>query len=170
MATPAWELIDSNTLTSATSSVTFSSIPSTYRDLVLVINGEADGTIAALAYRLNGDTSSAYSIVNMIGRAAGTGILSYSATGTSAGFTQAGIEGSERGMFKLDFLDYSATDKHKTTLIRSDYYADGQASLTTEAYATRWANTSAVTSITIPIAGGGMKAGTTFSLWGLNKL
>jgi hypothetical protein len=38
MPTPTYDLIESTALGSSASSITFSSIPSTYRDLVLVID------------------------------------------------------------------------------------------------------------------------------------
>lgn len=64
MAT-TYTLISSNTLSSSAASVTFSSIPSTYTDLVLKVSARNAGTSNAypsiMALQFNGDTSSLYS-------------------------------------------------------------------------------------------------------------
>ena len=52
--------IATNTLTAVASSVTFSSIPSTYTDLVLVLQGSFDSA-DDVRFRFNGDTGSNYS-------------------------------------------------------------------------------------------------------------
>jgi hypothetical protein len=57
-----YEPIESKTLASAVSTVTFSSIPQTYTDLVLVFSGNcASGGIESVPMRFNGDTASNYS-------------------------------------------------------------------------------------------------------------
>lgn len=63
-----YTLISSNTLTSSAASVTFSSIPATYTDLVLRISSRTDaaGATATVAAQFNGDTTSAnYSETNL---------------------------------------------------------------------------------------------------------
>jgi hypothetical protein len=60
-------------------------------------------------------------------------------------------------------MDYSATDKHKTTLVRSNNAADA-----TEAMTGRYASTTAVTSIEIGLDGSlSFASGSTFSLYGV---
>lgn len=57
-----YTLITSNTLSTTTASVTFSSIPQTYNDLVLKISARADtvDTNVNIFMRLNGDTGANY--------------------------------------------------------------------------------------------------------------
>ena len=55
-----YTLISSNTLGSSASTITFSSIPSTYTDLVLRISSRFDGNSSSLAISFNGNTSSVY--------------------------------------------------------------------------------------------------------------
>ena len=55
-----YTLIASNVLTSANSTVTFSSIPATYTDLVLRISGRYDGNSNSLEITFNGNFSSVY--------------------------------------------------------------------------------------------------------------
>jgi hypothetical protein len=63
-----YEAIATQTLGSAAASVTFSSIPSTYTDLVLVCNFEtSSNAIAGVYIQFNGDTSTNYSSTNLIG-------------------------------------------------------------------------------------------------------
>jgi hypothetical protein len=53
-------LISSNTLGSSASTVTFSSIPSTYTDLLLKISSRFDGNSNSFTISFNGNTSSVY--------------------------------------------------------------------------------------------------------------
>jgi hypothetical protein len=70
MAT-TYTLISSNTVSSATAAVTFSSIPSTYTDLVLVGSMRDSQTVAAisrsLSIRVNNDASAIYSYTDIEG-------------------------------------------------------------------------------------------------------
>jgi hypothetical protein len=61
-------------------------------------------------------------------------------------------------------MDYSATNKHKTVLVRAD-----NANSITMAHAARWANTSAITSIVLTSfeGAGNFAIGSTFSLYGV---
>ena len=75
-ATPTYIPLATTTLTSATNSVTFGSIPTgTYRDLIIVMDGDTAASTRPVL-RLNGDTSSSYSGVMM----SDDGSSSYSAT------------------------------------------------------------------------------------------
>ncbi len=154
------------TLTTAASSVTFSSIPTSVngvalRDLILVINAAvtAEGVPRA---RVNGDAASNYSRVEMF--AGNVGIFSSTAT---QGFFDLGRSGTgssgTRFMCVTQFMDYSATDKHKTVLSRNN--DDDTRALS--ALAQRWANTAAITSITCILSANSYATGSTFSLYGI---
>jgi hypothetical protein len=158
MPTPAYTPLATVTLDSSTSAITFSSIPATYRDLALVVNGSLNG-LAGMRARINGDTGNNYSRVAIRGQAAGASSLSGLATEF---ILMSGLDTDERFILAIDFMDYSATDKHTTLLCRTD--SVGQV----DARALRWANTSAVTSIFLfPHNDGQMNAGTTLSLYGV---
>ena len=58
--------IATQTLGSATASITFSSIPSTYTDLRIVFSGTG-ATVLNLKVRFNGDSASNYSQTNLQG-------------------------------------------------------------------------------------------------------
>jgi hypothetical protein len=64
MPTPTYIPLATVTLGSADSSVTFSSIPATYRDLILVLNGTRSTTSGVRA-RANADAGANYPMVYM---------------------------------------------------------------------------------------------------------
>ena len=154
MPTPTYTPLATVTLASTASSVTFGSIPATYRDLIIVSNmlntvDAVDGTIY-----FNGDTTAAnYTRVFMYA----TGSV-LSSTGNNQSFTPRIAVGS----LVVQIMDYSATDKHKTTLVRSD-----QAGYITYTQASRWANTAAVNTIRLAPASGSFAIGFTASLYGV---
>jgi hypothetical protein len=161
MPTPTYTPLATVTLASAAASVTFSSIPATYRDLVLVslvlqnTTGVRQGVLrpnndsfnGTLVY-LDGNGSAVFTGTNSI---IGT---YYLASGPAANTPVSVI---------TQIMDYSATDKHKTILNRSGSSFDP-----TSSYASRWASTSAITSLVFaPNQGGNFSAGSTFNLYGI---
>ena len=160
MATPTYTLIDSTVLGSSVSSVTFSSIPADYRDLVLVVEGLGTNSVD-FNFQFNSDTGSNYSYVRMRGNGS-TAASSSSASLTFIGAIVTGADATNRGMAIFQVLDYSATDKHKTALLRVD-----SAGLNTAAAAGRWASTSAVTSITLVTPTNQFASGLTAYLYGI---
>jgi hypothetical protein len=81
-----FELIASDVLSSTTSSVTFSSIPATFTDLVLKLAARSDtNSVDDLFYiRLNGVTSSLYSFTNISGN--GSSVSSSRGSGSPLAF------------------------------------------------------------------------------------
>jgi len=166
MPTNTYTPLATITLTSTDSSIVFTSIPATYRDLVLVC--QARGTITTFTnvqMRFNSDTGSNYSTVAMFGTGSGGGI-SYSETATNITAEQIARSNDTSGVFTpitIQIMDYSATDKHKTVLTRNS----STVSAAVAALASRWASTSAITSITLYPYGGSFEIGSTFSLYGV---
>ena len=149
------------TLSATDSEILFSSIPATYRDLIVVINGSTSSNTLVWS-RINGDTGTNYGYVVMTGSSsvyssAGTFNVAYLSDGT--------VLSNTRIMITMQVMDYSATDKHKTALVRSDSTLSG----TTAVYASahRWANTNAVTSVSVNTNTGSWNIGSTFSLYGI---
>jgi hypothetical protein len=159
MPTPTYTALATVTLASSASSVTFSSIPATYRDLIIVLNGTTNAS-SGIGARFNSDSGSNYSGVRMIGSSAGA--ISDSFSSLSRILQTAGNT-SLRTAFISQVMDYSATDKHKTVLTRHNITND-----TTAAIAARWANTAAVTTIQIFATDADTIAtGTVISLYGV---
>lgn len=152
------------TLGSSAATVTMSSINQGYKDLVLVINA---APTAQTQFRLqfNGDTGNNYFSVNMMGN----GSSASSGSGTSDGFTMPyaqSLVADNFFMSVINVMDYSATDKHKTSLIRNNKTDTVNGFGTTDATAYRWSNTAAITSLLIKTGSGSIAAGSTFALYG----
>ena len=144
------------TLSSATSSVTFGSIPATFKDLVVIVSG-TQAAISASIIAFNGNTTASnYSRVWMLGDGSGT------ASNASSADRLIFNLGSTQSSAIVQIMDYSATDKHKTYLSRSN--APGNYLY---ALAGRFANTSAITSVSFTGDPSSFVAGTTFSLYGI---
>jgi hypothetical protein len=164
MPTPTYTALANITLGSATSSVTFSSIPATgFRDLIFAINGQT-GSNANVIYRINGDGGSNYSHVHMTGNSSTS---SGAGTFGEAYATYGSVLNGTRLIINLNFLDYSATDKHKTALVRNGYTNSAASVASVEALAIRWANTTALSSIVFSTNAGSFASGSTFALYGI---
>jgi hypothetical protein len=161
MPTPTYTPLANITLGSAASSVTFSSISGAYRDLVLVYNGQMTSN-ANFSIRLNGDTGTNYSHVMMQGPTnSGSGTYSF-----IYGYWNLALN-STRQTLNASFMDYSATDKHKTILNRAGYTREFDSAFTVEAQAYRWPNTSAITTMLIYVSAGNFATGSSFALYGI---
>jgi len=163
MPTPTYTPLATVTLGSSASSVTFNSIPATYRDLIVVVNGTPSGA-GGVNYRANGDTGSNYSYVSM--RNNGSSPSSEAGTLTVFLGQNSSSTSGTRLMNVFQIMDYSATDKHKTGLARASYNQSSNSADVTEANAVRWANTAAINSLTV-LSAVNLNIGTTFSLYGV---
>ena len=106
----------------------------------------------------NGDTGSNYPQVYMNGN--GSSANSGTFTSTSIIFGELGTNPSQA---IAEISDYSATDKHKSTLSKG-----ASIDSTIRAVAARWANTSAITSLNVS-ASETYISGDTFHLYGIAK-
>jgi hypothetical protein len=150
------------TAPSAQTNVTFSSIASTYTDLVLVIAGTLVGTGTNFIANVNGDSGSNYSYTYM----AGNGSVTESGRASSQSRFDIGYQPTygTQGNILLNFYNYSNTTTYKTITSRSN-----QASSGTYAYVGLWRSTSAINQIVIGTTGsaGNIATGSTFTLYGI---
>ena len=158
MPTPTYTPLANLTLGSSAASVTFSSISQAYRDLVLVATPISTINDGYLALQFNGSSSN-YSMVNMEGN--GTSTYSYT-------YSQIWVTLNNQNMwttpstFLINVMDYKQTDKHKTALLKG-----GTASQSLGASVGRWADTTAITSVTLQATSATFAAGSTFALYGI---
>jgi hypothetical protein len=158
MATPTYVPLGTITLPSNSSSVTFSSIPATYRDLIIVINGTLSADSSVHVY-YNGDTAANYTRVFMEGNGSTTG----SGAGTDSRIIDMRNTSSNT---ILQIFDYAQTNKHKTALVRSNAPVDNFPQVW--AAAGRWANTNAINTVALdPDSTTQFASGTTVSLYGI---
>jgi hypothetical protein len=152
------------TIGSDATSVTFSSISSAYKDLLLIMYAKPDFNGGPFVV-LNA-TATTFTSVQMAGNgsSAVTGTNSTSDWPINIGSSSGGIYGKEWTSFAFHLMDYSATDKHKPILAR---YDNQWGSGTTVG---RWTSTAAVTSLRLTMSPVGvtMLAGSTFALYGVS--
>ena len=162
MATPTYTLIDSVTLGSSASSVTFSSldtIAAGYRDLVVVMHSKVTASGDEVSIRFNGSSSSDYYGVRMTGN--GSSTSSGTQSGTALQFNMTTITNSAKVLLSVNMMDFSQTNKHKSVLSRYNRSNGG-----VEAWAQKWSSLSAMTSITL-FCGSAFAVGGTFFLYGI---
>lgn len=161
MPTTTYTPLANLTLSSSAASVTFSSISQVYRDVVMVFAGSS-ASQADFYIRFNGDTGANYTRIFMQGD--GTNTESFgNVNDTPLRISRARVWPGELTNVVMNLMDYSATDRHKTALIRANNSARA-----TEAFGGRWASTAALTSITLLLESGvQFAAGSTFSLYGI---
>ena len=152
--TPTYVLLNQITLAATSSSVTFSSIPQNYGDLVLSLESTAN-TSDATFLSMNGSSSGAS--VFMLGKASGP-LSGTNLSRMDIGYHQTG----ERMSVVTQIMDYPASDKFKTFLTR-----DNAQVTQVVAWAGRSSSTNAITSLSVSRASGVFSVGSTFSLYGL---
>lgn len=155
-----YDPIATQTLGSSATSVTFSSIPSTYTDLVLVYSAQNNASSANVTtMRFNGDTGTNYSDTYMYGNgtSAATGRDTNQSV-MSAGDIP-GTTGSTWSANIINVMNYSNTTTNKTAIMRHN--TNG----VTVASVGLWRSTSAINSITL--IANTFSAGSTFSLFGI---
>lgn len=113
-----YEPITTQTLSSGVTSVTLSSIPSTYTDLVLVIQGRTSTqNLVDCSWRVNGDTGSNYSFTRWVVDGGGN----YTDRGNNQTMVSASGVGFDQGVAIWNFFGYSNTTTHKTVLMKAGF-------------------------------------------------
>jgi hypothetical protein len=134
------------------SSITFSSIPSTYKHLQIrnvsrqvTGSGPSDTFVTA---RFNGDTAGNYMSHYFLGdgSSAGAGATSVSSTNCWFGVNATGNAGTMQANI-IDILDYANTSKHKTIRVLSGSDRNGSGVIVLQS--ALWMNTAAMSSIVI---------------------
>lgn len=152
-----YEPIATNTLSSATSSVTFSSIPQTYTDLVLVVFGKNTSTADNFQLTMNNDTASNYSYVFFAGNG------SSSSTGIAANATPMYVGNMPSSAFALNTIhinNYTNTTSYKTALS----FVGGNNAQT---WVNSWRSNSAITTLKVGTGTGNYAIGSSFTLFGI---
>ena len=145
------------TVPSAATSYTFSSIPATYTDLVLVSNGTASSA-ADIYLQFNSDTGSNYSRTFVYG----DGSTAASARSSNSTTLAINYFATTQSNNICQIQNYANTTTYKTALAR------GNNSGFTIAYAGLWRSTAAINSITLTASGGfTISTGSTFTLYGI---
>ena len=151
--------IQSYTLGSAQATVTFSSIPSTYTDLILVVGSAASGADYS-HFRVNGDTGTNYSLTDLVGNA----VSAYTDRVANTALTYSGYVTTSPGTIIMNFQNYATTTTYKTVLSRTATDSGEPVRVAVNL----WRSTAAINSITL--YNGGSKnwaTGGVFTLYGI---
>jgi hypothetical protein len=152
--------LDKITVGTAVSTVTFSSIPGTYTDLVVVI-AAAGSSYVNSAIRFNGDTATNYSATRLYGN----GSAASSARYNTETFSYINDLTTSIVTTVLNIQNYANTTTYKTFLSRDSAAAGGLG-----AWVGLWRKTpiAAISSIDlIALSGANFIVGSTFSLYGI---
>jgi hypothetical protein len=159
--------IETKTLASNTTTVTFSSIPSTYTDLVLVFQAAsvaANGN--AIRMRFNGSSASEYSSTFVDGT--GANIIS-ARTGTQTQLDlgwRTGVDSSTwNNVYVMNFQNYKSTSMFKPIL-----WTCGGTSTAVDLASGLWRNNAAINSISMTVGNPSSTdfiAGCVFTLYGI---
>ena len=163
-----YEPIATNTLSSATTSVTFSSIPSTYTDLVIIAQAGVTAVSNAGYMRVGNssvDTGSNYSTTYFIGSGTTASSGRYTNSSIGVSFYQPGY-GTPTVLTTTgvsNIMNYANTTTYKTIISRS-----GAAGTSAEVGVGLWRSTAAINIITLyPEASTTWVSGSIFTLYGI---
>lgn len=168
-----YTLIASNTLSSSAASVTFSSIPNTYTDLVLRCSLRDSGTSGTsqqqVRVRINGDSNASYSRRNLKG--VGSTASSGSGTGNTsiAGFfaPDAGATSNTFNNFEVYIPNYTVTQQRQVSVFNA--FENNSATVNEiNATAALYTTTTAITSLYIDTVSG-MLTGSSLWLYGIKN-
>jgi hypothetical protein len=164
--TTTYESIESKTLVSTATDITFTDISGTYTDLVLISDILMSGAQANCFVQVgNGtiDTGSNYSYTILSGN--GSTASSDRGSNDTRGifFTNNSYpQTTTRNLTIMSFQNYSNTTTNKTILFRSN-----NAALGTDAIVGLWRSTSAINRIKVYPTNNSFASGSTFSLYGI---
>lgn len=167
-----YKLISSTTLSSTSASVIFSSIPSSYTDLVLKASIRSDSvgtTVHDLTYRINDLTTSVYSKTQLTGN--GTAAQSYRQTTTRFVFENM-LDGASAttntfGNIEIYFPSYQAAENKP---IGHFGVSENNATLAgINAMAGLFLDTGAITKIELYTSGYNFASGCSFYLYGIKN-
>jgi len=155
--------IASYTVTSTQGAITFSSIPSTYTDLLIVGSVLGNGS-TSINFQFNGDTATNYSYIPLDG--SGTSVSSPRQTNTGgiqlAGWSRNLDSTTQPSAMVANIMSYANTNVYKTATVRS--MALGTPGNCVSAFTGTWRSTVAINSITLSSS---YLPNTVFSLYGI---
>ena len=162
-----YEPIATTTLGSNQNDIVFTSIPSTYTDLVIVFTGNSTNTGSStngMRCRVNGDTGNNYSTMYMNG----DGSTASSSRASSTAYFEIGeiaqTSNTAPTVARIAIMNYANSTTFKTILARVD-----TATVITQGSVSVWRSTSAINSVTLSRDFGTnqLKAGSTATLYGI---
>jgi hypothetical protein len=165
-------LISSQTLGSAAASVTFSSIPATYTDLVVRVSGRGTnaGVTGSLLFRFNGDSSTIYSRTRLWGDGSSATSDNSSGSNEGNGLSVNGNTSTSNTFGSAEIYIPSYTVSQNKPLSVFSATENNATSANIGAIANLYRSTSAITSILLYTSSGtDWMSGSSFYLYGLRS-
>jgi hypothetical protein len=163
---PTYTLISSVSVGSGgASAINFTSIPSTYTDLEILVSGRTSGSGNGLFITFNSNTSN---YTNLALQGNGTSAGSYGTYERNAGMISESSETSNTfGSTKIYIPNYAGSNNKSYS---ADATSENNSSLGyMNLVAGLWSNTSAITSISLSTTGGGFVQHSTAYLYGISN-
>jgi hypothetical protein len=156
--------IATTTLASVTQNLSFTSIPATYTDLVLVLSLRASTTASDAYFRYNNDSGTNYSDTVLRGNgSAASSVRDSNASGMDIGITAISTDAATfQTPTIIQIMNYANTTTYKTALIKTS-----NATAMVSAIVGLWRSTAAINEIDIVHRGTGWDIGSTASLYGI---
>jgi hypothetical protein len=161
----SYESIQTYTLGSAQATITFSSIPATYKHLQLRILSKNTSADYSMRAQFNSDTASNYSLHGLYGTGSVAGAFGFANQTNGEVGMSADTTANVFAASVVDILDYANTNKYKTTRGLAGFDKNGAGSI--DLRSSSWRSTSAVTSILLSSAVGNFAQYSSFALYGI---
>lgn len=161
----SYESIATTTLGAAASTLSFSSIPSTFKHLQIRINFDVVTSGSEIRLRLNSDSGTNYAYHYMLGN--GSGVSAGGATTQTFCEVISASSNTYPTVAIIDILDYASTTKNKVVrvLAGNDRNGSGEIWVTSSL----WLNTSAINALTFSLDSGNIDTGSTAALYGIKE-
>ena len=151
-----YEKIATTTLGSSQGTVTFSSIPATYTDLIIILNTTGTGS-GVKSLQFNSDTSSNYSCTVLYGDGSAAGSARY-----SVGYIDIFNSTTAQNANIIQINNYSNSTTYKTYLSRQN-----TAAVSVEAIVGLWRSTSAINAVSLVASTNNWASGSIFTIYGI---
>jgi len=157
MAT-TYEPIATTNGTGSSGTITFSSIPGIYTDIIIMGTSKGSFNDENINIRFNSDTASNYSWTLIDGN----GSSATSSRGSSQTYIRGGVSGTSNSANIFQINNYANTTTYKTSVSRAN-----NTGARTRAIVGLWRSTSAINSVSLINDSGNFSTETTFTLYGI---
>lgn len=156
-----YDKIAATTGTGSSGSITFSSIPSTYTDLIVVCAARLTTSAGDLLFEFNGDNATNYSTTYLTGTGSAASSGRFSNQIKTYNDINGYVDTTNSHNSITHIMNYSNTTTYKTALSRSNNAAGG-----VDATVSLWRSTAAITQVRIYLSNN-FATSSTFTLYGI---